>query len=169
MKNQLFSGKVKFTQQTANGKFKKVSEQVLLEAVSFTDAEKMLYEYYEPIMKQTMVVITNIDKLSFDETILSDEVLDERIFVIIKVKIEYQDMDNDKTKTQIYKCLIESASFEEAKKMDSQSIADRFSSMTTKSEIVSITKTLFDDYVYADSKKTKEIEKTEVVIDVIEN
>lgn len=147
MRNQLFSGKVKYTRQAENGKIKKISEQVLLEAVSFTDAEVMLYEHYESVMKQSAFFITNIDKVAFDEVILSEEVLDERMFVIIKVKIEYQDMDNDKTKTQIYKCLIETSSFEDAKKMDSQSIADRFSSMTTKSEIVSITKTAYADYI----------------------
>jgi hypothetical protein len=159
MRNQLFSGKVKYTRQAENGKLKKISEQVLLEAVSFTDAEVMLYEYYESVMKQTMLSITNIDKVAFDEVILSEEILDERIFVIIKVKIEYQDLDNDKTKTQIYKCLLESKSFEDAKKMDSQSIADRFSS--TKSEIVSITKTAYEDYIPQSQSSVINIEETE--------
>ena len=83
------------------------------------------------------------------------------MFVIIKVKIEYQDLDNDKTKTQIYKCLLESKSFEDAKKMDSQSIADRFSSMTTKSEIVSITKTAYEDYIPQSQSSIINIEENE--------
>jgi len=170
MKNQFFSGKVKYSIQNENGKFKKVNEQILLEAVSFTDAEAMLYQYYEHIMKKTMLTITNIDKVTFDEFIFSKEELDERVFVIIKVKIEYQDVDSEKTKTQIYKCLYEVGSFEEAKKIDSESIAQRFSSMTTKSEIVSITKTMYEDFVLTETinktfNKKSEIEESIEEID----
>jgi hypothetical protein len=140
MKNY-FQVKVKYTKQLDNGTFKRVSEIYLANAISFTDAEAIIYENLGSVIKGEFI-INSIQKVDFKEIIISEE-LHETYF---KAKVLYKivNEDSEKTKISSHKFLINSDSIENANKQ----LLNHFEGMLVDFEIDSITITpIVDTYL----------------------
>jgi hypothetical protein len=133
MKNY-FQVKVKYTKQQDNGIFKRVSEIYLLEGLSFTDAEAIIYENIASLVRGEFI-INSIQKVDFKEIIFSEEIHE----TYFKAKVSYKSVDEDsaKTKNTSFKYLVNSDSIENANKL----ILNHFSGLMVDFEIDSITST----------------------------
>jgi hypothetical protein len=123
MKNY-FQVKVKYTKQLDNGSFKRISEIYLVKAVSFTDAEAIIYENIGSLVKGEFI-INSIQKVDYHDLIVDEANICESFF---KAKISFASMneDSEKTKTVTNKYLVNSESVEDA----NNKIVNHFS-MTT--------------------------------------
>lgn len=101
-----FISKVKYTKQMENGTFKRVTEPYLVDAVSFTDCEAIMYERLGEIIKGNFSV----------ESIVKEEVeeiiIDENYDVFFKAKVSMlisdEDSNNPKKDTKIFYLTAES-------------------------------------------------------------
>lgn len=133
MKNY-FQVKVKYTKQLDNGTLKRVSEIYLLDAISFTDAEAMIYENIGSFTKGEFI-INSIQKVDFKEIIVSEEI--HETYFKAKVSYKSRNEDSEKTKTTSLKYLVNSDSIENANKL----ILNHFEGIMVEFEIDSITST----------------------------
>ena len=63
--NPLFVAKVKYTKQLDNGSFKRVSEQFILEAMTFGHAEERIFEQLNHINGE--VILDDLKRTSFHD------------------------------------------------------------------------------------------------------
>lgn len=148
MKNY-FLTKVKYTKQLDNGTFKRVSEIYLLEAISFTDAEAMIYENIGSFVKGEFI-INSIQKVDFKEIIVSEEIHE----TYFKAKVSYKSINEDSEKTKItsLKYLVNSDSIENANKL----ILNHFAGIMVDFEIDSITSTpIVDTFISTDDSSVE--------------
>lgn len=141
--NQKFVGKVKYTFQKPDGSFKKISEEILLEAVSFTDAEAIITKHY---MGYNLLIIDAINKVQFDDLILAEPVdYDiEEIFVLAKIKANVLDLDSEKEKPVGKRFLIKTSNIEFVNQILNDRLNGEFSHGW---QLLSLTKTPYVDYL----------------------
>ena len=141
--NQKFVGKVKYTFQKADGSFKKASEEILLEAVSFTDAEAIITKHY---MGYNLLIIEAINKIQFDDLFFTDLIEDdeEEIFVLAKIKANVLDLDSEKEKPVGKRFLIKTSNIE----FVNQILNDRLNGEFAHGwQLLSLTKTPYVDFL----------------------
>lgn len=98
--NNFFTVKVKYTKQLDNGTLKRVTEPYLVYALSFTDAEALIYEELDSIVRGEFIV-QGIARTELHDVFMYD---DADVFYKCKVKYQSVDCDSEKGKkvTQIF-------------------------------------------------------------------
>ena len=109
--NKYFKVKVKFVKQLDNGLLKRVTEIYLIQAVSFSDAEKRTYTEMERRIRGEFQILA-IDRFAIHDVMSYD--FDGRYYQV-KVVTKTLDLDTDKEKKETMKFLILAKSIEETK------------------------------------------------------
>lgn len=119
MMNNWFECKVKYEKTMENGLVKKVSEPYLVDAISFTEAEKRIIEEIRPFMTGEFV-ISDIKRANYSEVFFCDAETADRWF---KCKLSFITLDEKsgaEKKTNTYS-LVQAADLREAiKYLDEQ-------------------------------------------------
>lgn len=119
MMNNWFECKVKYEKTMENGLVKKVSEPYLVDAISFTEAEKRIIEEIRPFMTGEFV-ISDIKRANYSEVFFCDAETADRWF---KCKLSFITLDEKsgaEKKTNSYS-LVQAADLREAiKYLDEQ-------------------------------------------------
>lgn len=119
MMNNWFECKVKYEKTMENGLTKKVSEPYLVDAISFTEAEKRIIEEIRPFMSGEFV-ISDIKRANYSEVFFCDAESADRWF---KCKLSFITLDEKsgaEKKTNSY-ALVQAGDLREAiKYLDEQ-------------------------------------------------
>ena len=114
MNTEWFECKVRYDKTMENGQIKKVTEAYLVDALSFTEAEKRFLEEIEPFMSGEFTV-TDIKRARIAELVESIDSQDDRWF---KTKVAFTSLDEktgvEKRTTQTI--LVQAAELREAVK-----------------------------------------------------
>lgn len=141
--SQWFECKVKYDKTMENGQIKKVTEQYVVEAFSFSEAEQRITEYMSQYISGEYEV-TGVSKASYREVFFNDDSDAEKWY---KAKLQFLMLDEksgtEKKSNQFY--LLQSRSFDEA--------------VSSIGEIMSGTTT---DYVTANVSETAILEVIEI-------
>lgn len=89
MQSEWFECKVRYNKTLESGLEKKVTETYLVDAISFTEAEKRFIEEIEPFMSGEFIV-TDIKRARITDLFDSDDLNDDRWF---KARIAYISID----------------------------------------------------------------------------
>ena len=90
-----FETKVRYEKMQEDGMQKRVTEQYVVDALSFTEAESSITKNMEPYISGDMTVQT-ITRASYGEIFFSDKEADDKWY---KVKLQFTTLD-DKTKKE---------------------------------------------------------------------
>lgn len=124
--SKYYEVKIQYQQMQEDGREKKVSEQYVVEALSFTEAENRIIEEMTPYISGEFDVVS--EKIAaYSEIILSDKSDDDKWF-ISKVGFITLDERTAKEKKQTFRYLVQADSSERAlgytKKMVSSGMSD---------------------------------------------
>jgi len=142
--NPLFVAKVKYTKQLNDGAFKRVSEQFILEAMTFGHAEERIFEQLNHIKGE--IILDDLKRTSFHDMFFGFvPETEEPLFVQAKITVTAFTEDLATPKAVPYKFLIRVKDFSEAEGYLNELI-DSIGLDITKVETQGITKTTFVDY-----------------------
>lgn len=144
-----FECKVKYDKTMENGLVKSVTEPYLVDAVSFTEAEKRFTDEIEPFMTGEFTV-TDIKRARLAEVVESQDLTDDRWF---KARVAYITVDEKKgvEKHVMQSVLIQAKDFHTALKNLDASMAGTLGDWT----ITSITETrIMDIFKYTPDADT---------------
>ena len=124
--SKFYEVKVQYQKMQEDGKEKKVTEQYVVEALSFTEAESRIIEEMTPYISGEFDVVS--EKIApYNEIFLSDRTDDDKWF-ISKVGFITLDERTDKEKKQTFRYLVQAATSELAldytKEMFSHGMSD---------------------------------------------
>ena len=124
--SKFYEVKVQYRKMQEDGKEKKVTEQYVVEALSFTEAESRIIEEMTPYISGEFDVVS--EKIApYNEIFLSDRTDDDKWF-ISKVGFITLDERTDKEKKQTFRYLVQAATSELAldytKEMFSHGMSD---------------------------------------------
>ena len=124
--SKFFEVKIQYRKMQEDGKEKKVTEQYVVEALSFTEAESRIAEEMLPYTDGDLDVVS--EKIApYNEIFLSDNSTDDKWF-ISKVGFITLDERTDKEKKQTFRYLVQAATSELAldytKEMFSHGMSD---------------------------------------------
>lgn len=131
--NNWFTVKVKYTKQTEEGTFKRVTEPYLLAATSFTDAEARIYEELGDLIRG------EFDVISIAKTEIHDIFSDDSADIWWLCNIAYQAMtdESEKSKVVVQKMLITAENAEDAYKGIQRNLKNLLVDFTVKSIVLS--------------------------------
>ena len=110
--SKFFEVKIQYQKILENGKEKKVTEQYVVEALSFTEAESRIIEEMTPYISGDFDIVS--EKIApFNEIFLSDRTDDDKWF-ISKVSFITIDEKTAKEKKQTFRYLVQSETSEHA-------------------------------------------------------
>ncbi|MBO7068804.1 MAG: DUF4494 domain-containing protein [Bacteroidaceae bacterium] len=134
-----FECKVKYDKTMEDGLIKSTSETYLVDAISFTEAEKRFIEEIEPFMAGEFVV-SDIRRARFAEVMESEDLTDDKWF---KARVAYITIDEKKgtEKRAVQSILVQAKDFRVALKNLDKGMAGTLGDW----EIVSITETKIVD------------------------
>jgi hypothetical protein len=128
-----------------NGTFKRVSEPYLLASMTFTDAEKRIYEELGSIIRGEFLV-NAITRTDIQDIFQYDE---SDVWFLAKVKYDTVVEDGDKKKTITQKFLVSAETVKEA----NDRIVESLSTLMIDYQIHSITESpIVDIFPYVDSE-----------------
>ena len=108
--SKFFEVKIQYQEMQEDGKEKKVTEQYVVEALSFTEAESRIIEEMTPFIDGDFDVVS--EKIApYNEIILSDKSDDDKWF-ISKVGFITIDEKTEKEKKQTFRYLVQAATSE---------------------------------------------------------
>lgn len=108
--SKFFEVKIQYQEMQEEGKEKKVTEQYVVEALSFTEAETRIIEEMTPYISGVFDVVA--EKIApFNEIFLSDNSDDDKWF-ISKVAFITIDEKTEKEKKQTFRYLVQAATSE---------------------------------------------------------
>lgn len=124
--SKYYEVKIQYQEMQEDGKEKKVTEQYVVEALSFTEAETHIIEEMTPYISGEFDVVS--EKIApFNEIFLSDNSTDDKWFVS-KVSFITIDEKTEKEKKQTFRYLVQAATSELAldytKEMFSHGMSD---------------------------------------------
>ena len=124
--SKFYEVKIQYQKTLEDGKEKKVTEQYVVEALSFTEAESRIIEEMTPYISGEFDVVS--EKIApYNEIFLSDRTDDDKWF-ISKVGFITLDVRTDKEKKQTFRYLVQAATSELAldytKEMFSHGMSD---------------------------------------------
>ena len=124
--SKFYEVKIQYHKMQEDGKEKKVTEQYVVEALSFTEAESRIIEEMTPYISGEFDVVS--EKIApYNEIFLSDRTDDDKWF-ISKVGFITLDERTDKEKKQTFRYLVQAATSELAldytKEMFSHGMSD---------------------------------------------
>ena len=134
-----FSAKIKFLQQTESGEIKRKSEEFLVGASSFIEAETNLLENLKDEISEYQFTALSIK--TFDDIFKNDYELGERLFFKVVVALTTLDPDSGKESKVKSNSLIQAESTDEATKK----IKEIWSHSVSDWEIISISQTKYVD------------------------
>lgn len=108
--NKFIQTKVAFDKTDENGLVKQVKETVLIDALSFTEAEAKVIEFMQEYYSGSIELL-NMSKPNYSEVFLKEENND--IWFEVHVKFEHL-QENGKTRVEKHKMLVNSTSIKEA-------------------------------------------------------
>lgn len=152
--NNWFNVKVKYTKQLDNGTFKRVSEQYLFAAMSFTDAEARAFEELGQFIRGEFSVLA-ITRADFHDIFAFDGAQ-----MWYQVKVQYASMDDEGelTKKVTNKFLVQGDSIDDATSNTKESLEG----LMVDFQIVSVVESsIFDVYPYKE-ELDKEISRTPI-------
>ena len=135
--NNWFTVKVKYTKQLDNGTFKRVSEQYLLSAMSFTDAEARTYEEIGSLVRGEFI-IDAITKTELHDIFGFDG---QESWYLVRVQYDSVDVDSEKSKKVLNKFLVSAENIDQAQK----NIKESLSGLMVDYQITSITESAIQD------------------------
>lgn len=108
-----FETKVQYDKTMENGLEKKVTEQYVVDAMSFTEAESVIIKEMKPCISGDFFVKA-IKRASFNETLFSDKESDDRYF---KAKVQFISIDEktEKEKRSNVVYLVQAANIDVAR------------------------------------------------------
>lgn len=110
--SKYFEVKIQYQKMQEDGKEKRVTEQYVVEASSFTEAEKRIIEEMTPYISGEFDVVS--EKIApYNEIFLSDRTDDDKWF-LIKVGFITLDEKTAKEKKQTFRYLVQAATSEHA-------------------------------------------------------
>ncbi|MFN8257634.1 MAG: DUF4494 domain-containing protein [Bacteroidales bacterium] len=151
-----FECKVKYMKMDQNGKEKMVSEPYLVDAVSFTEAEKRIHEMLEPYISGEFNV-TNIKRALYSELIPNET--GDRWYKVKVVFIGYDEEKKTEKRTST-NMLIQASSVKEA----FENTENSMKGMVSDFEIPSVQESAIMD-VFPYFEKEKEETKAEITED----
>ena len=108
--SKFYEVKIQYQKMQEDGKEKKVTEQYMVEALSFTEAETRIIEEMTPYISGEFDVVS--EKIApYNEIFLSDRTDDDKWFVS-KVGFITLDERTDKEKKQTFRYLVQAATSE---------------------------------------------------------
>ena len=108
--SKFFEVKIQYLEMQEDGKEKKVTEQYVVEALTFTEAESRIIEEMTPYISGEFDVVS--EKIApYNEIFLSDRTDDDKWF-ISKVGFITLDERTDKEKKQTFRYLVQAATSE---------------------------------------------------------
>lgn len=108
--SKFYEVKIQYQEMQDDGKKKKVTEQYVVEALSFTEAETRITEEMTPFISGDFDVVS--EKIApFNEIFLSDNSTDDKWYVS-KVAFITIDEKTDKEKKQTFRYLVQAATSE---------------------------------------------------------
>ena len=108
--SKFYEVKIQYQKMQEDGKEKKVTEQYVVEALSFTEAETRIIEEMTPYIRGEFDVVS--EKIApFNEIFLSDRTDDDKWF-ISKVAFITIDEKTEKEKKQTFRYLVQAATSE---------------------------------------------------------
>mgnify|MGYP002624137247 CR=1 FL=1 len=112
MVTEWFECKVRYDKVSEEGLIKKVNETYLVDALSFTEAEKRFLEEIEPFMSGDFVV-TDIKRAKISELFESEDLQADRWF---KAKVAFITIDEktEKEKRTVQTMMVQAAEFKDA-------------------------------------------------------
>ena len=112
MVTEWFECKVRYDKVSEDGLIKKVNETYLVDALSFTEAEKRFLEEIEPFMSGEFVV-TDIKRAKISELFESEDLQAARWF---KAKVAFITIDEktEKEKRTVQTMMVQAAEFKDA-------------------------------------------------------
>ena len=124
--SKFYEVKIQYQKTLEDGKEKKVTEQYVVEALTFTEAESRIIEEMTPYISGEFDVVS--EKIApYNEIFLSDRTDDDKWF-ISKVGFITLDVRTDKEKKQTFRYLVQAATSELAldytKEMFSHGMSD---------------------------------------------
>lgn len=150
MMNNWFECKVKYEKTMENGLTKKVSEPYLVDAISFTEAEKRIIEEIRPFMTGEFV-ISDIKRANYSEVFFCDAESADRWF---KCKLSFITLDEKsgaEKKSNSY-ALVQASDLREAIKY----LDEQMKGTIMDYQIASVTETMIMDvYPYDASIEVK--------------
>ena len=93
--NKWYVVKIKYTKQADSGEFKRVNEPYLVSAMSFTDAEAVIYERLGEVIRGEFTIVGVTPKNY--EDVFTYETADEYWWEV-QVKMQDSNLDSDKIK-----------------------------------------------------------------------
>lgn len=139
----LFIAKIKYTKQLENGTFKRVSEQYVLEAMTFGHAEERIFKEMNHVKGE--VILDDLKRTSFHDMFFG-YVSEQDAPLFVQAKVSIKTFGNGETTKAIpYKFLIRVKDFSEAEGYLNQLI-DTVGMDITDVETQALTKTAFVDY-----------------------
>jgi hypothetical protein len=152
----LFVAKVKYTKQLDNGAFKRVSEQFILEAMTFGHAEERIFQQLDHIRGE--IILDDLKRTRFDDMFFGYVPEKEvPLFVQAKISVHTFAENLETPKSMTYKYLIRVKDFSEAEGYLNELI-DAIGIDVTKVETQGITKTTFVDYFPMSEPESEEEE-----------
>ena len=109
--SKFFEVKIRYQKMQENGKDKKVTEQYVVEALSFTEAEARIIEEMTPFIDGDFDVVS--EKIApYNEIFLSDNYYSDDKWFVSKVSFIAIDEKTDKEKKQTFRYLVQAATSE---------------------------------------------------------
>ena len=131
--NNWFLVKVKYTKQSEDGSFKRVSEPYLLAAMTFTDAEARIYEELGSIIRGEFNVVS-IARFEVHDIFYYE---DADVWYKVTLSYESMDADNERSKKVKQTMLVTAHSVEEAATRIKESLATLMVDFEIPSVVVS--------------------------------
>lgn len=137
-----FLAKVLYTARKDNGAFERKIEQLVFEALTYTDCEAAVYKYMESVTRAEFTIM-KIDRFQADKLIMGEE---PDIYFLIKQ--EWDSLDGPPIKEKI---LIAANFIEEAKTLLALDNSENNLAGGQLPTIKSIVETKITDYIYAEA------------------
>lgn len=137
-----FLAKVLYTAQLPNGAFERKIEQLVFEALTYTDCEAMIYKYMEGVTRAEFTIM-KIDRFAIDKLIMGKE---PNLYFLVKQ--EWDGVDGQTIKEKI---LIAAKFIEDAKTLLSLDNTNNILGTNQSPVIRSIVETKITDYIYAEA------------------
>jgi hypothetical protein len=152
--NNWFNVKVKYTKQLENGTFKRVSEQYLFAAMSFTDAESRAFEELAESIRGEFNVLA-ITRAEFSDIFAYDGT-----DIWYQVRAQYQSIDDDngKSKNILNKFLVGANNIDQA----TSNIKESLSGMLVDFQVVSVIESSILDVFPYKENLDKEISRVSI-------
>ena len=110
----LFLCKIRIEKTIENGSVKKVSEEYMVDAFSFSEAESIIVEEQTPFMVGEFEVL-GIKKIGYYEIFNSNNEKDDKYYNV-KIEVSEVNVKNGKEKKKNFLCLVKADSIGTAKK-----------------------------------------------------